>query len=574
MLRLSASINHACLVFYLGFIGASSLQAQPPTFTAIAAGGHQSIALKDDGTVLVWGDNGGGPFDTNVTPASSPTPLSGLDSIVDIAAGGSHSLALRQDGTVWAWGRNDYGQLGDQTFSSSSRPVQVAGLSDIIAVVAGGYHSLALQNNGTIWTWGRNDFGQLGQFRSMSGFNAPLSLSFTDVVSIAAGLDFSFVVRSDGTVWGFGRNETGQLGNGQNAVYTSLPTQVQKLENVVEVAAGSDHALALSNDGTIWAWGNNKFGKLGNGTFASLSRTPVKVMAPAGMTAIAAGRYHSIALRIDGTVWTWGGNTFGQLGIGRSPSSTNVAFAVSGLNGIDVAAGSVHSLTLGAGGASMKAWGYNSSGQLGNATTVTSKLPIAMASLYDDPEVSIVLDSFNAVATRTPILPGVRSLLAIDTDNLSKGLTSEDLSILMGALYLEAASQVRATSPYRPTITRPDVEAALSRPIGTFSFGREYLNGMLRTTKIRLARDPVFREQLETARVSAERKPCLTGHTPRWICGVMVVIVVIIMVVILVENPQDHPSGDELALWESKAWNSSYSDVGLLGYLLGPASLK
>ena len=232
-----------------------------------------------------------------------------------IAGGGEHSIALKSDGTVWTWGRNDNGQLGNGTTASSETPVQVQNLTDVIAVAGGYEHTIALKSDGTVWTWGSN-------YREQ--FKIPVQVkNLTGIIDIAGGGTHSIALKSDGTVWAWGMGGSGQLGNGTTSSRSprETPVQVKNLTDVIAVAGGYGHTIALKNDGTVWTWGRNDNGQLGNGTTAS-SKTPVQVKNLTDVIAVAGGWWHSIALKSDGTVWTWGKNGRGQLGNGKSKDST------------------------------------------------------------------------------------------------------------------------------------------------------------------------------------------------------------------------------------------------------------
>jgi alpha-tubulin suppressor-like RCC1 family protein len=347
---------------------------------AVAAGQYHSLALKSDGTVWAWGDNfngqlGNGTFTTTGTGGiATPAPVTGLTGVVAVAGGWGHSLAVKSDGTVWAWGYNGIGQLGDGTFTTgppygNSTPVQVVGLNGqgfltgVVAVSAGAEHSLALKSDGTVWAWGDNGSGQLGIGAMYNVTPAPGQVLgpngqgvLTGAIAVAAGAEHSLALKSDGTVWAWGFNGNGQLGDGGAEYTSSTPVQVSGLTGMVAVAAGEYHSLALKSDGTVWTWGINGDGELGIGT-TSDSNTPVQVVGPngqgvlTGVIAIAAGGFHSLAFKSDGTVWAWGWNDRGQLGNGTTglrfaPGATTPA-QVSGLTGVKaVAAGEIRTLAL------------------------------------------------------------------------------------------------------------------------------------------------------------------------------------------------------------------------------------
>ncbi|MBI4931377.1 MAG: T9SS type A sorting domain-containing protein [Bacteroidetes bacterium] len=311
--------------------------------TALAAGWSHSLALKNNGTLLTWGNNQYGQLgDNTITDRWTPVFVHGqndiglLSGIVAIAGGYGHSIALKNDGTVWTWGRNDYGQLGDNTLNSSYVPVQVHGpadvgfLSGIIAVTAGWYHCLALKNDGTVWSWGWNDNGQLGDSTKISK-SVPVQIVgagnmgfLSGIIGIAAGRVNSFALKNDGTVWSLGWNNYGQLGdNTLNEQW--VPVQMHGAGNIgfltgiTKIASGRSHFLALKNDGTVWACGWNTYGQLGDNSMTD-GITPVQVRGPGnagfltGITEIIGGGIHSFAVKNDGTRWIWGDNTYGQIG--------------------------------------------------------------------------------------------------------------------------------------------------------------------------------------------------------------------------------------------------------------------
>lgn len=198
------------------------------------------------------------------------------------------------------------------------------------------------------------------------------------VVVISGGGEHSLALKLDGTIWTWGDNEYGQLGDG-TTTDRSTPVQVSTLSGVVTISGGVFHSLALKSDGTIWTWGNNWYGQLGDGTTVE-RHTPVEVSGLSGVVAIAGGVYHSLALKSDGTVWTWGDNGYGQLGDGTNTNRTTPV-QVSSLSGVvAIARGHQHSLALKSDG-TVWAWGYNSDGQLGDGTNTNRTIPIQVSGL-------------------------------------------------------------------------------------------------------------------------------------------------------------------------------------------------
>ncbi|WP_405007748.1 hypothetical protein OHV13_30040 [Kitasatospora purpeofusca] len=387
-----------------------------------AAGSPDPRALRPGipGTAFTWGSNVEGQLGdgTTVEQSTSPTPVCGaapctdpLQGVIAVSGGGGHSVALRSDGTVVTWGDNTHGQLGDGTTTNSTTPVRVcavgqiapcsAFLDDIVAVAAGAAHTTALRAGGTVVTWGLNEHGQLGNpITTDSSAPVPVCLTsdcgylLNDVVSIAAGAEHNLALHTNGEVDTWGDDRHSQLGRptstGQvSHVCAEDPFDYcRPLQNVASVAAGGDHSVVVRLDGTVQAWGENDLGQLGDGTTTE-QLVPVHVcdtgaIAPcgallSGVTSVAAGDKHTVALRSDGGVRVWGGA--GRLGNGTGDGSTTpVAVCAEGatapcadlLSGVTaLAAGGGHSVALASDG-TVLTWGGNESGELGNGTSSTA----------------------------------------------------------------------------------------------------------------------------------------------------------------------------------------------------------
>ncbi|MBI5407832.1 MAG: thrombospondin type 3 repeat-containing protein, partial [Nitrospirae bacterium] len=356
----------------------------PAVFSArIAAGYYHTAMVTDDGTVWTWGYNNAGQLGDGTNKASStPVQVSGLTSIMAISAGEYHTVALKTDGTVWSWGANWLNQLGDGTSNAANTPVQVSGLSDIVAIASGQHHNLALKNDGTVWAWGYNGEGRLGD-GTTANRSAPVQVSgLTGIVAIAGGDRHTVALRNDGTVWSWGSNNGGQLGNG-TWTDSSIPVQVSSLTGITAVSAGNTFSEALKGDGTVWTWGWNESGRLGNGLSGGgyNSNIPVQAIGLSGIKALSAGNGHSLALKNDGTVWAWGWNIFGQLGDG-STSEMNAPVQVSGLSDVSaLAAGYGHSVAVLSDG-TVISWGWDGYGQLGNGVTIMETAPVKVDALW------------------------------------------------------------------------------------------------------------------------------------------------------------------------------------------------
>jgi alpha-tubulin suppressor-like RCC1 family protein len=279
-----------------------------------------------------------------------------------------------QTGTVWSWGFNYHGQLGNGLSSYEPQPVpaKILNMSRVIDIKGGSGFGLAMDLDGNAWSWGDNTFGELGDGDYDDRYYPNLvllpsgdhfsNIAFSGINQIAAGSHHSLAIKNDGSVWAWGFNGLGNLGNGSTQ-NSKFPIKVPSLSGMIAVSAGGDHSLAIKSDGSVWAWGSNSFGELGDGTSTDRS-VPVQVIGLNNITAISCGSSHNLALASDGTVWAWGRNTWGQLGDGTTINRTLPVQVNNLVNISSVAAGGIHSLALMSDG-TVWAWGNNYDGQLG-----------------------------------------------------------------------------------------------------------------------------------------------------------------------------------------------------------------
>jgi alpha-tubulin suppressor-like RCC1 family protein len=347
----------------------------------IAAGGVQNIALGDDGAIWVWGANRYGACGTGSrSDERVPTKLGRVEGGLAIATGGAHSLAVaraRRPLSLMAAGNNEQGQLGDGSRETRDAPVSVALPRSVIAAASGARHSLAISSDRHLWVWGANTSGQLGlaggDRDQPQELPLPLAVDY-GIAAVAAGGSHSIVLASDGTVWAFGDNSRGQLGDG-GTTNRYEPRRVAGLSQVSAIAAGPAFNLALRDDGTVWAWGSNACGELAQPESSTMSALPVQVRDVGGLTAIAAGACHAVALSSRGTLQVWGQNDRGQLGLGAPSSRVARPVEAPVLDDVvAIAAGAFHTLALRSDGA---VWGFGdaSAGQLGDSAGEPAGLP-------------------------------------------------------------------------------------------------------------------------------------------------------------------------------------------------------
>ena len=290
----------------------------------VAGGGFHTIALKSDGTVWSWGYNKQGQLGNESTITSTaPMQVRKLSGIVAIACGGFHTIALKSDGTVWTWGKNDTGQLGvdNKTDTYKAAPVQVNGISDIIAIKGGAGYTIALKSDGSVWIWGDNKNGQLGDGTVWSR-NIPVKVEgLNNVIAIAGGGFHAIALNTTNSVYAWGSNEWGQLGEG-TTTNRNTPVQVSSINDIVSIAGGYDHTVVLRSDGTVWVWGDNNYGQLGEKTVVIRESVPMQVNDISNVTSLTCGSRHALVLKSDGSVYSWGNNANGQLGNGTTKDST------------------------------------------------------------------------------------------------------------------------------------------------------------------------------------------------------------------------------------------------------------
>jgi alpha-tubulin suppressor-like RCC1 family protein/rRNA maturation protein Nop10 len=333
-----------------------------------SGGDAHTLGIKSNGTLWSWGRNFNGQLgDGTTTDRNNPVQIGTDNDWVMVSTGQNFSMALKSNGTLWGWGYNSDGQLGDGSTTQRNSPVQVGSANDWVFISSGNAYNLALKSNGTLWAWGINSLGQLGSGNTNSS-SSPIQIGIANNwVSVNCGAVHSLGRRADGTLWSWGYNANGQLGHGNTTNRTS-PLQVGLQSDWISVSAGASHTVALKSNGTIWAWGNNSYGDLGIGN-TTQQNSPVQIGTGSDWKSINGGfSYYSMGIKTDGTLWTWGYNGNGQLGDGSTSNKTSPQQIGTETHWIFVESGGYHSGAIQANRNSICMTGANSSGQLGNGT--------------------------------------------------------------------------------------------------------------------------------------------------------------------------------------------------------------
>ena len=313
---------------------------------------QHSAIIKTDGTLWVCGYNVDGELgDSTRTHRSSPVQVVGsTNTWKQVACGNFHTAAIKTDGTMWAWGFNSTGQIGDSTVTNKSAPSQVIGSDNNWKQVAGGqYFTAGLKTDGTLWMWGDNYYGQLGD-SSISHRSVPVQVvgSTNTWKQVACGLNHTAALKTDGTLWTWGYNFDGELGDNTSVTYRNSPVQTAAGgSNWKQVACGEWHCSAIKTNGTLWSWGYNLDGELGDSTRITKSSPVQTISGGTNWKQVACGHYHTSGIKTDGTLWIWGYNSNAQLGDSTVDSkSSPIQTIAGGNNWKQVGLGAFHSMGI------------------------------------------------------------------------------------------------------------------------------------------------------------------------------------------------------------------------------------
>jgi alpha-tubulin suppressor-like RCC1 family protein len=338
------------------------------------------VNQMDTPMLMTWGANDVGQLGDNTTVYKS-SPVQTITygaNWKQVAGGNDHTAAIKTDGTLWNWGYNLYGQLGDNTIASRSSPVQTTAFGTNWKQVACGFlHTAAIKTDGTLWCYGRNISGLLGDNTTTLRSSPVQTVAFgTNWKQVACGTYHTAAIKTDGTLWLWGVNGYGELGNNTITNRSSPLQTVAGGSNWKEVACGNYHTAAIKVDGTLWTWGYNPFGQLGDNTVTNRS-SPVQTTAfGTNWSKVACGYGNTSAIKTDGTLWSWGINDNGQLGDNTGTNrSSPVQTVAGGTNWKQISCRFRHTAAIKTDG-TLWSWGNNSGGKLGDNTGTYRSSPV------------------------------------------------------------------------------------------------------------------------------------------------------------------------------------------------------
>jgi alpha-tubulin suppressor-like RCC1 family protein len=338
-----------------------------------------------EGGLWLWGCGVFGPLGTNSTTSqSSPVQtVSGGTNWRTVSAGSAHTGAIKTDGTLWMWGAGSVGRLGNNSTNPQSSPIQtVSGGNDWRSVSAKDCQVVATKTDGTLWTWGLNASGQLGNNATTDQSSPVQTISGgTNWRMVSAGISNMAAIKTDGTLWLWGSGFCGRLGNNATTDQSSPVQTISGGTNWRTVSAGCNHTTAIKTDGSLWTWGLGSSGQLGTNSFTDRSSPVQTISGGTNWRSVSAGGANTTAIKTDGSLWLWGTGVFGRLGNNSAMFLSSPVQTVSGgTNWRSVSAGNGGDTTAIKTDGSLWVWGRNAGGQLGINSIIDQSSPVQIVS--------------------------------------------------------------------------------------------------------------------------------------------------------------------------------------------------
>lgn len=290
---------------------------------SITSSYRNTFGIKQDGTLWAWGQLQDSLTGFGYNMQLKPAQVGISNDWKSISAGSNHLLMIKQDGSLWAWGSNKSGQLGDGTYEDKNMPIRIGTSNDWSTIATRGSYSLGIKKDGSLWQWGyiqNESFDGNGE-----KLNIPTRIGISnDWQIISTGGEHSLGIKQDGSLWAWGLNSNGQLGDNTQK-FKSVPTKIGVSNDWSSISAGigvarGGHSLGIKQDGSLWAWGSNASSKLGDSSIINQIHIPTRIGNLNDWLAISAGENHSLGIKQDGSLWAWGSNTAGKLGISINES--------------------------------------------------------------------------------------------------------------------------------------------------------------------------------------------------------------------------------------------------------------
>jgi alpha-tubulin suppressor-like RCC1 family protein len=359
----------------------------------VSAGGNVTAAIKTDGTLWTWGDGNPGQLgNADITNRSTPvTTFAGGTNWEQVSCVNNHTAAIKTDGTLWTWGNGSTGQLGNTFTVNISTPVTTfAGGTNWKQVSSGGSHTAAIKTDGTLWTWGNAYDGRLGNAVTTGNKSTPVTTfaGGTTWKQVSCGSNHTTAIKTDGTLWTWGNGITRQLGTDDTINRSTPVTTFAGGTNWKQVSCGDFYTAVIKTDGTLWTWGSGSFGQLGRLLGTNVYSTPVTTFAggtnwadtatgePEELYTVSGGNSYTLAIKTDGTLWVWGNGSQVRLGTNdQTNRSTPVTTFAGGTNWKQVSSGFRHTAAIKTDG-TLWTWGNGITGQLGNTFTVNISTPV------------------------------------------------------------------------------------------------------------------------------------------------------------------------------------------------------